>query len=139
MWYTLYVSSGMSDTWSNQTTPFLLVVIWSLEVLLVPLATNFCSSFVQFNVPETLQQCHPFRHYEDTNIFSCPKNVRKITNVTVAEARLCDPSALVSETVKSVVSGDLAYITRLYVFPSSMFWMLKKVALLKRRKKSKPR
>ena len=65
--------------------------------------------------------------------------MRKITNVTVAEARLCDPSALVSETVKSVVSGDLAYITRLYVFPSSMFWMLKKVALLKRRKKSKPR
>ena len=66
---------------------------------------------------------------------SCPKNVRKSTNVTVAEARFCDPSALVSETVKSVVSGDLTYITRLYVFPSSMFWMLKKGSIIEKQKK----
>ena len=68
-------------------------------------------------------------------IFSRLKNVRKSTNVTVAEARFCDPSALVNETVKSVVSGDLTYITRLYVFPSSMFWMLKKGSIIEKQKK----
>jgi hypothetical protein len=37
----------------------------------------------------------------------------KDTNVTVAEARFCNPLELFSETVKSVVSGDLTNITRL--------------------------
>jgi len=39
--------------------------------------------------------------------------VRKNTNVIVADAKFCNPSELVNETVKSVVSGDLTYIMRL--------------------------
>jgi len=44
----------------------------------------------------------------------------------VTEARFCNPSELVSETVKHVVSRDLTYITRWYAFPSSMFWKYKR-------------
>jgi hypothetical protein len=46
-------------------------------------------------------------------IFSFLNIVRKNTNVIVAEAKFWNPSELVNETVKSVVSGDLTYITRL--------------------------
>jgi len=46
-------------------------------------------------------------------IFSFLNIVRKNTNVIVAEAKFCNPSELVNETVKSVVSGDLTYIMRL--------------------------
>jgi hypothetical protein len=46
-------------------------------------------------------------------IFSFLNIVRKNTNVIIAEAKFWNPSELVNETVKSVVSGDLTYITRL--------------------------
>lgn len=46
---TLYVSTGMSDTWSNQITPFLVVVNWSLEFVFDPLASSWSSTFVQFD------------------------------------------------------------------------------------------
>lgn len=55
MRWTLYVSEGMSDTWSNQIIPFFILVNSSLEVLHVPSASNCNSIFVQFDRSIPLQ------------------------------------------------------------------------------------
>lgn len=69
---TLYVSKGIADTWSNQMTPFLAVVNWSLELWFVSLASNRTSTFVQFDTSDAEDlrtQSHVFKYVEMLDIY----------------------------------------------------------------------
>lgn len=54
--HTLYVSTGINETWSNHITPAWVVVNCSLELGLVAFATNKNSILVQFETLEALQK-----------------------------------------------------------------------------------
>lgn len=54
--HTLYVSTGISDTWSNHITPSLLVLNCSLELWFVALASNAISNFFQFETSVALEE-----------------------------------------------------------------------------------
>lgn len=127
----MYVSEGISDTWSSHITPLFLVVSSSLEVLHVPWASNCSSIFVQVDKLVSLQKfdvqsfrlaSERAREIEKPFLSQCyGKNIYR----TEFDARFCDPFEHVSEAVNSTDSNDLICMTRLYVFLSSTFWKLK--------------
>ena len=49
---TLYVSKGITDTWSNHITPAMVVVNWSLDLGFEALASNSTSTFFQSDTSE---------------------------------------------------------------------------------------
>lgn len=105
---TLYVSNGMTDTWSNQIIPFLVVVNCSLELRFVPCDSKTSSILFQSDISEASSLCQE-SHLSCTHLTPCwtldysllKGNFllhQKNAYMMLDEANFCNPSEPVSDT-----------------------------------------